>query len=88
MCRVGADGSLKKALESMFGHNFTYVQCTLGNGVVDQPGAQQLHQAYAGFGSGPNRVPRLFTVKAPHCAYLQMQPQFEEVLVPRLRMLA
>ena len=84
MCDIGADGSLAAALSGVRGLRFTYVQCTKGNPVVAQPMAQQAHVDLVGQNTGPDELPTLLTVEAPHCAYLQQQKLFEPVIGLRL----
>ncbi len=77
---VAVSGLLKQAGESKRDLYGVYVQCTDGNDVVLQPEAQEWWMsvmAHPDARQGPN-------VAAPHCGYLQMQREFEAVLLPQL----
>lgn len=72
MIKVGRDGSLARACESLWGLDVTYMSCTHpGNGVVMQPEAATWYRAH---------IPgiKVMDVVGTHCGFLQNQPEFAD----------
>lgn len=72
MIRVGRDGTLREACESLVRTSATYVACTRGNDVVCQPQAADWWRSQAHID--------VIEVSGTHCGFLQDQPVFARVL--------
>ena len=76
-------GVLDEAARSLREIDAVYVQYVRGNDVIVQPKTQQWWLERMGMNNAGGS-PRWRTIQAPHCGYLQMQPESDAVLLPLL----